>query len=62
MPVWAQIIVAIVLGGLGLWISYYAKKKENEKILHTAPDDPEGVADIDKREQLQDSSESHSES
>lgn len=62
MPVWANILVAIVLGSLGLWISYYTKKKENEKILHTAPDDPEGVADIDERERMQDSSEPHSES
>jgi len=56
MPTWIQLIIGIC--GLVLTLSYrvYKEKKDDKNILHTAPDDPVGVSDIDERERLQDSS------
>lgn len=62
MPVWLQIILGVAGLALSLFFKYLQVKKENEKILTTAPDDPVGTADFDNRERLPKSTDSHDES
>ena len=57
IPSWAVAvgtILGLVLPAIFTWLAKNKeRKKENEKILHTAPDDPVGRADFDKRERMQ---------
>jgi len=59
MPIWMQLIIGVLGLALTFFYKVYKEKRKDESILHTAPDDPDGVADIDKREQLQNDSISH---
>jgi len=58
MPVWAQLVVGIVLGALGLWINDVRKQKEkkaeDDLVVKTNPPDPDSIADIDAIQRVQD--------
>lgn len=57
IPAWATAvggILALVLPSLLIaWSKIRKERKDDEKILHTAPDDPVGRADFDERERVQ---------
>lgn len=62
MSVWLQILLGIAGLALSLFFNYLQVRKENEKILTTAPDDPVGTADFDNRERLSKSTNTYNES
>jgi hypothetical protein len=51
-------LATILLGAFGIWFAWYAKKKEQETkddlIVKTNPPDPDGIADIDAIQRVQD--------
>jgi len=53
LPAWAGIVVAVAVGVLGLFLQRYDKRKANDLIIKTNPDDAAGVADFDERDRLQ---------
>ena len=57
MGVLASIVVSVLVGSFGVWLAWITKNKErkkaDEKILHTAPDDPVGRAVFYERERMQ---------
>ena len=58
MPALAAVLASVIVGCFGIWLSWYAKKKEQDKkddlIVKTNPADPDGIADIDRLQRVQD--------
>lgn len=52
---WTGVVVLIVLGVIAMAGAAWAKRKANEKIVTTNPDDPDGRAALAERERMQDS-------